>query len=80
MTNDMYMPNPKALAFNQLQFVSISSRAAGITTVLDYDRIFGEVSSEIMTLFVSESVETPVSIAPAQTGMYPASGLEAANS
>ncbi len=51
----VYVPNPKDVIYNELNFVSVSSRAPKQKPSMD--AIFDEVSSEIYALFVN-----PVSV------------------
>jgi hypothetical protein len=48
----MYIPNPKALVYSELYFISTSVPQARITI----DAIFDDVSNEIFALFVATPV------------------------
>jgi hypothetical protein len=47
-----YIPDPKALVYSELQFISTAFPRA--TVEVSYDAIFDEVSGEIYNLYIAE--------------------------
>ena len=50
----IYSPNPKALVYSELQF--ISSSVPMPETKVSYDIIFDEVANEVHSLFVPKAI------------------------
>lgn len=50
----IYIPNPKALVYNELNFISMVGPRPH--TTLSVDEIFDEVSNEIFALFIAKPV------------------------
>jgi hypothetical protein len=56
----MYIPNPKALVYSELHFISITASMRPVSISLD--DIFDEVSQEILALFVESPSVAPSSL------------------
>ena len=55
-----YLPNPKALVYSEIEFISVAgSQKKGVVS-FDVDRLFDEVSAEIQTLFLGGVIELEV--------------------
>ncbi len=52
-----YSPDPKALVYRELNFVSTLVKTAQPKVSYDLDALYDEVSPEIYALFVGEAVE-----------------------
>lgn len=72
-----YVPNPQALVYNEIQFVSVAVAKGQTRVFVDLDRIYDEVSAEISALFFGEisQSETHWNYTPSVS----CSGVEVAN-
>lgn len=62
----MYIPNPKALVYSELHFISVTPSMRPVS--VSVDDIFDEVSQEILALFIETSNVTPSLISWEKTG------------
>ena len=74
-----YTPNPKALVYQELQFVSTSVPMPQAKTLVDYDSLYDDVSSEIFAIFVGEPVEMKSEAVRDYATLQSVAGVEIAN-
>lgn len=74
-----YTPNPKALVYQELQFVSTSVPMPQAKTLVDYDLLYDDVSSEIFAIFVGEPVEMKSEAVRDYATLQSVAGVEIAN-
>lgn len=74
-----YTPNPQALVYAELQFVSTSVPMPKAKPSVDYELIYDEVSSEIFALFVGEPVEMKSEAVRDYASLQSVAGIEVAN-
>lgn len=74
-----FTPDPKALVYSELQFVSTTVPMPQPKSLVDYDSLYDEVSSEIFAIFVGEPVEMKSEAVRDYASLQSIAGVEVAN-